>query len=135
MTSEGYSEIAIEHFDRPRNNRELEDANAIGFMTNPVCGDTLLLMLRIVDGRIEDVGWKSDGCAGSIAASSMVSELALGKSLEDAASITREAVVEALGGLPLSKLHSSVLAADALDLAIKNWREKNGPAAKGQEPS
>ena len=122
MTTEGYSEIVMEHFERPRNNRELEDANAIGFMTNPVCGDTLVLMLRIVDGRIEDIGWKSDGCAASIAASSMLSELALDKSLDEAASITREAVVEALGGLPLSKVHASVLAADALDMAIKEFK-------------
>lgn len=125
MTSEGYSEIAIDHFDRPRNNRELENADGIGYMTNPVCGDALLLMLRVEDGRIADIGWKSDGCAASIAASSMVSELALGKSVAEAQTITREAVVDALGGLPLSKLHASVLAADALDAAIKNWRGKN----------
>ena len=125
MTSEGYSEIVLEHFDRPRNNGELADANAIGFMTNPVCGDALVLMLRIVDGRIEDVAWKSDGCAASIAASSMLSELARGKSIEEAASLTREAVIEALGGLPLSKLHASVLAADALDMAIREYRKKD----------
>ncbi len=124
MTSEGYSEIVMEHFDRPRNNRELEDANAVGFMTNPVCGDTLVLMLRIVDGRIEDVGWKSDGCAASIAASSILSELAHGRSIDEAASITREAIVDALGGLPLSKLHASVLAADALDMAIGEYRKR-----------
>lgn len=136
MTSEGYSETAMEHFERPRNNRELPDANAIGFMTNPVCGDTLLLMLRIVDGWIEDVGWKSDGCAASIAASSIVSEMALGKPADEVASITREAVVDALGGLPLSKVHASVLAADALDMAIKDWRAKmEGPGARGQGPS
>ena len=124
MTSEGYSEIVMDHFERPRNNGELSDANAVGFMTNPVCGDTLLLMLRIVDGRIEDVRWKSDGCAASIAASSIVSELVRGKSLDEATSITRESVVEALGGLPLSKLHASVLAADAVDMAIRDWRER-----------
>jgi nitrogen fixation NifU-like protein len=134
MTSEGYSEIVMEHFERPRNNGDLPDANAVGFMTNPVCGDTLLLMLRIVDGRIEDVRWKSDGCAASIAASSMVSELVRGKSVDEAASITRESVVEALGGLPLSKLHASVLAADAVDMAIKDWREKEGSRVRGQGP-
>jgi nitrogen fixation NifU-like protein len=93
-------------------------------------------MLRVEDGRITDIGWKSDGCAASIAASSMVSELALGKPVDEAQSITREAVVDALGGLPLSKLHASVLAADALDAAITNWREKStGPGAKGLGPS
>jgi nitrogen fixation NifU-like protein len=132
MTSEGYSEIVMEHFEWPRNNRNLEDANAIGFMTNPVCGDTLLLMLRIDNERIVDVGWKSDGCAASIAASSIVSELALGKSIDEVTSITREAVVAALGGLPLSKVHASVLAADALDMAIKNWREKTESGVEGR---
>jgi nitrogen fixation NifU-like protein len=125
----------MEHFERPRNNRELEDASAVGFMANPVCGDTLVLMLRIVGGRIEEVGWKSDGCAASIAASSMLSELALGKSIDEAASITREAVAEALGGLPLSKLHASVLAADALDMAIKDWRANAGSRVEGRGSS
>jgi nitrogen fixation NifU-like protein len=124
MTSEGYSEIVMEHFERPRNNGELEDANAVGFMTNPVCGDTLLLMLRIVDGRIEEARWKSDGCAASIAASSLLSELVRGKSIQEAASITRETVVEALGGLPLSKLHAGVLAADALGMALEDYGQR-----------
>ena len=135
MTSEGYSETVMDHFERPRNNGELEDANAVGFMTNPVCGDTLLLMLRVAGGRIEEARWKSDGCAASIAASSLLSELARGKTIDEAASITREAVVEALGGLPLSKLHASVLAADALDLAIKDWKAKGGSRVEGRGPS
>ena len=99
MTSEGYSEIVLDHFERPRNHGELEDANAVGYMTNPVCGDTLLLMLHVRDGRIEEARWQSDGCAASIAASSLLSELVQGRSLAEAESITREAVVEALGGL------------------------------------
>lgn len=127
MTSEGYSDIVMEHFERPRNNGPLDDANAVGYMTNPVCGDTLLLMLRIRDGRIEEARWQSDGCAGSIAASSMVSELVRGATLDEAASITRERVVEELGGLPASKLHASVLAADALARALADWREKEAP--------
>jgi len=135
MTSEGYSEIVMDHFERPRNNGELEDANAVGFMTNPVCGDTLLLMLRVAGGRIEEARWQSDGCAASIAASSLLSELARGKTIDEAASITREAVVEALGGLPLSKLHASVLAADALALAIKDWRTKEGSGVEGRGSS
>ena len=128
MTSEGYSEIVMDHFERPRNNGELEDANAVGFMTNPVCGDTLLLMLRVVDGRIEEARWQSDGCAASIAASSLLSELARGMSLEEAAALTREALVEALGGLPPSKLHASVLAADALHRALEDYHHR------GQDP-
>jgi nitrogen fixation NifU-like protein len=126
VTTEGYSETVLDHFERPRNNGELDDANAVGFMTNPVCGDTLLLMLRIRDGRIEAARWKSDGCVASIAASSLLSELVQGKSVVEAESITREAIVDALGGLPLSKLHSSVLAADALHQALADWRTKEG---------
>ena len=124
MTGEGYSDIVMEHFERPRNSGALEDANAIGYMTNPVCGDTLLLMLRVADGRIEEARWQSDGCAASIAASSLLSELVRGVSIEEAQSITRERVVEELGGLPASKLHASVLAADALARALADWREK-----------
>jgi nitrogen fixation NifU-like protein len=131
MTSEGYSETVLDHFERPRNNGELDGANAVGFMTNPVCGDTLLLMLRVNDGRIEAARWQSDGCVASIAASSLLSELVQGKSIAEAESITREAIVEALGGLPLSKLHSSVLAADALHQALADWKTKEaaGPSS------
>ena len=121
---EGYSDIVMDHFERPRNNGTLEDANAVGYMTNPVCGDTLLLMLRVDGERIVDVRWQSDGCAASIAASSLLSELATGASVAEADAITREAVVEALGGLPTSKLHASVLAADALHHALANYREQ-----------
>ncbi len=121
---EGYSDIVIDHFERPRNSGTLEDANAVGYMTNPVCGDTLLLMLRVDGGRIAGVRWQSDGCAASIAASSLISELAAGASLAEAGAITREALVEALGGLPASKLHASVLAADALHHALAEYRER-----------
>ncbi|MDP3768596.1 MAG: iron-sulfur cluster assembly scaffold protein [Dehalococcoidia bacterium] len=121
---EGYSETVIDHFERPRNNGVLDDANAIGYMTNPVCGDTLLLMLRVRDGRIEEARWQSEGCAASIAASSLLSELVLDSSLEEATALTREALVEALGGLPASKLHASVLAADALQRALADHRRR-----------
>jgi nitrogen fixation NifU-like protein len=130
---EGYSETVLEHFERPRNSGELEDANGIAYMTNPVCGDALLLMLRIRDGRIEAARWKSDGCVASIAASSVLSELVAGKSIQEAQSITREAVVEALGGLPASKLHASVLAADALHRALADWREKKDAGGEERE--
>ncbi len=125
MTSEGYSDTVMDHFERPRNSGELEQPDALGYMTNPVCGDTLLLMLRIADGRIEEARWQSNGCAASIAASSLLSELVRGRSLEEAAAITREAVVEALGGLPASKLHASVLAADALHHALADYERKH----------
>ncbi len=121
---EGYSDTVMDHFERPRNNGMLDGANAIGYMTNPVCGDTLLLMLDVQDGRIEDARWQSDGCAASIAASSLLSELIKGRSLGDAGAVTREAIVEALGGLPASKLHASVLAADALHRALADYRRR-----------
>jgi nitrogen fixation NifU-like protein len=127
MTSEGYSETVLDHFERPRNNGALEQPNATGFMTNPVCGDTLLLMLRIDGGRIERAGWQSDGCAASIAASSLLSEIVTGMSLDEARSVTREFIVEALGGLPASKLHASVLAADALQRALSDYGSKQNP--------
>ena len=122
--AEGYSDTVLDHFERPRNNGALDDANAIGYMTNPVCGDTLLLMLRVRDGRIEEARWQSDGCVASIAASSLLSELLGGRSLAEADALTREAIVAALGGLPSSKLHASVLAADALQHALADYRRK-----------
>ena len=125
MGEEGYSDTVLDHFRRPRNHGALDDANGVGYMTNPVCGDTLLLMLRIEDGRIRDVRWQSDGCAASIAAGSLLSELIRGTSLDEASAITREQIVEALGGLPASKLHASVLAADALHHALADYRRKN----------
>ncbi len=128
---EGYSDTVLDHFERPRNNGALEDANAIGYMTNPVCGDTLLLMLRVDDGRIEEARWQSDGCVASIAASSLLSELVRGRSLGDAGALTREAIAEALGGLPASKLHASVLAADALHHALADYGRK--AEAEGEE--
>jgi nitrogen fixation NifU-like protein len=124
---EAYSDTVLDHFERPRNNGVLEHANAVGYMTNPVCGDTLLLMLRVEDERIEEVRWQSDGCAASIAAGSLLSELLRGQSLREADAFTREALVEALGGLPPSKLHASVLAADALHHALADYRRKQEP--------
>ena len=121
---EGYSEIVLDHFEHPRNNGVLEGANAVGYMTNPVCGDALVLMLRIENERIAEARWQSDGCAASLAASSLLTEMVQGKTISDAASITREAVVKALGGLPASKLHASVLAADALHHALADYEEK-----------
>lgn len=121
---EGYSDTVMDHFERPRNSGVLEDANGVGYMTNPVCGDTLLLMLRVEDERVADVRWQSDGCAASIAAASMLSELVRGKPLAELGALTRERIVEALGGLPSSKLHASVLAADALQRALVGYRRK-----------
>ena len=127
--SAGYSETVIDHFERPRNSGALEDANGVGYMTNPVCGDTLLVMLRIEGEQITDVRWQSSGCAASIAASSRMSELVREQPVADAEAITREAIVEALDGLPASKLHASVLAADALQHALADYRTKQKGAS------
>jgi nitrogen fixation NifU-like protein len=121
---EGYSEVVLDHFEHPRNNGVLDGANAVGYMTNPVCGDALVLMLRIEGDRIVDARWQSDGCAASIAASSLLTELVQDKTLDEASAITRESVDEALGGLPASKLHASVLAADALHHALAEYEMK-----------
>ena len=129
--TQGYSDTVLDHFERPRNNGVLDSANAVGYMTNPVCGDQLVLMLRIDGDRIEEACWQSDGCVASIAASSLLSELVRGCSLVEAESITREAVVEAMGGLPVSKLHASVLAADALQAALADYRRR---AEQNREP-
>ncbi len=129
--SQGYSETVLDHFERPRNSGVLEDANGVGYMTNPVCGDTLLLMLRIENGRITEARWQSNGCAASIAASSRMSELVLEQPVAEAEGITRETIVEALDGLPTSKLHASVLAADALQHALADYHAKQ----KGEETS
>ena len=123
---EGYSDMVLDHFEHPRNNGVLEEANAVGYMTNPVCGDALVLMLRISDNRIVEARWQSDGCAASIAASSLLTELVQDKTISDASEITRESVADALGGLPASKLHASVLAADALHHALAEYQEKRG---------
>ena len=124
---EGYSETVLDHFERPRNSGGLDGANALGYMTNPVCGDTLLLMLRVEGGRIEDARWQSDGCVASIAASSLLSDLVRGMPMEEAEALTRETIVVALGGLPASKLHASVLAVDALRHALDDFRRKQDP--------
>lgn len=130
MQQEGYSDIVLDHFERPRNSGPLDDANAVGYMTNPVCGDALLLMLRVRDGRIEEARWQSDGCVASIAASSLLSELVRGMTLADARALTREAIAEALGGLPTSKLHASVLASDALQRALADYEGRHNPEPK-----
>jgi len=121
---EGYSDIVLDHFEHPRNNGVLDHADAVGYMTNPVCGDALVLMLHIEGDRIVEARWQLDGCAASIAASSLLTELVHDKTLDEASAITRESVDKALGGLPASKLHASVLAADALHHALAEYEKK-----------
>lgn len=121
-----YSEKVMEHFKNPRNVGALEDADGIGEVGNPVCGDLMHIEIKVENDRIEDVKFKTFGCAAAIATSSMVTEMVKGKTLEEALRITNKSVAIALDGLPPVKMHCSNLAADALHEAIKNYMEKSG---------
>jgi nitrogen fixation NifU-like protein len=120
-----YSEKVLEHFKNPRNVGELEDADAEGTVGNPVCGDMMTMYIKVKDDRIEDVKFKTFGCGAAIATSSMTTELAKGKTLDEALKISRQDVADALDGLPPVKMHCSNLAADALHEAIKSYKEKS----------
>ncbi len=119
-----YSKTVMDHFNNPRNAGVIEDADGVGEVGNPVCGDMMTFYIKVKDDRLEDVKFQTFGCVAAIAVSSMVSEMAKGKKLEEALKITRQSVAEALGGLPPNKLHCSNLGADALALAIKNYQDK-----------
>jgi nitrogen fixation NifU-like protein len=119
-----YSEKVMEHFRNPRNVGEIPDADGVGTVGNPVCGDLMTVYIKVKDNRLEDVKFKTFGCGAAIATSSMITELAKGKTLEEASKITRADVAESLGGLPAQKMHCSNLAADALKAAIKDYLEK-----------
>lgn len=119
---ESYSEIILDHANHPRNQGMLEDANARGYQMNPVCGDTLALMLRITDERIDEARFLSEGCTASLATSSMITEMVTGLTLDEAMALTHEDVSEEAGGLPASKLHSAALVIGALHRAIEGYR-------------
>ncbi|MBD3205865.1 Fe-S cluster assembly scaffold protein NifU [Candidatus Bathyarchaeota archaeon] len=119
-----YSEKVLDHFKNPRNVGEMEDADSEGTVGNPVCGDMMTMYIKVKDEKIEDIKFKTFGCGAAIATSSMTTELAKGKTLDEAMNITKQEVAEALEGLPPVKMHCSNLAADALHEAIKNYREK-----------
>lgn len=122
-----YSDKVMEHFMNPRNVGEIEDADGIGEVGNPVCGDMMTFYIKVDDeGRLSDVKYKTFGCGAAIAVSSMISEMAKGKTLEEAMKITREDVARELGGLPKNKMHCSNLGADALHKAIQDYLEKKG---------
>ena len=108
----------------PRNVGEIEDADGIGEVGNPVCGDMMTFYIKVDDGRLSDVKFKTFGCGAAIAVSSMVSEMAMGKTIDEALKITREDVADQLGGLPKQKMHCSNLGADALHKAIQDYQSK-----------
>lgn len=124
-----YSEKVMEHFKNPRNVGEMENPDGTGHVGNPVCGDIMELYIKVKDNIIIDAKFKTFGCGAAIATSSMVTELVIGKSVDEALKISNHAVAEALGGLPPIKMHCSVLAEEALKSAIDDYRSKH-PAQK-----
>jgi len=119
-----YSDKVMEHFTKPRNIGEVAEPDGVGEVGNPVCGDMMKFTIKVKDNRIEDVKYLTFGCGAAIAVSSMVSEMAKGKTLEEALKITNKQVAEELGGLPGNKMHCSNLGADALHKAIEDYMEK-----------
>lgn len=124
MANVGYSKKVMEHFINPRNVGTIENPDGYGKVGNPVCGDVMEIFIKVKDDIITDIKFKTFGCGSAIATSSMVTELAKGKHVDDALKITRNDVANELDGLPSQKMHCSNLAADALQEAIKNYKEK-----------
>ena len=124
-----YSDKVMEHFSNPRNIGEIENADGVGEVGNPVCGDMMSFYIKVEDNKISDIKYKTFGCVAAIAVSSMVSEMAMGKTLAEAKTITKRSVAESLDGLPKEKLHCSNLGADALAKAIEDFENKNMAAS------
>jgi nitrogen fixation NifU-like protein len=118
-----YSEIVMDHFNNPRNAGVIEDADGVGEVGNPQCGDMMTFYIKVKDDTLVDVKFQTFGCVAAIAVSSLVSEMAKGRKLEEAKKITNKLVAETLGGLPPNKMHCSNLGAEALSLAIKNYQD------------
>ncbi len=130
-----YSDRVMDHFSNPRNVGELDNPDGVGQVGNPVCGDIMRMGISVKDGVISDVKFKTFGCGAAIATSSIVTEMAKGRTLQEALGLSNKAVAEALGGLPPAKMHCSNLAADALHLAIKDYLERNAGAGTGIDPA
>jgi len=120
-----YTEKVMDHFSNPRNVGEVENANGVGEVGNASCGDIMRISLQVENDIIQDVKFKTFGCGAAIATSSMVTEMAIGKTIDEALVLTNQTVAEALDGLPPAKMHCSNLAADALHEAIKNYRDQS----------
>ena len=137
-----YTDLVMDHFSNPRNVGEIEDADGVGQIGNPVCGDVMRISIAVADDHIKDIKFKTFGCGAAVATSSMVTELVLGKTLAEAIELPSnpqqgffdiKAVAEALGGLPANKMHCSNLAADALHLAIQDYLVNSGREAEVTE--
>ena len=125
----GYSKKVMDHFMNPRNVGSIENPDGVGRVGNPVCGDLMEVTIKVEDDILTDVKFKTFGCGSAIATASMVTELAKGKTLGEADTITRQDVADELEGLPPRKMHCSNLAADALHAAIEDYRERHGETA------
>ena len=124
-----YSEKVLDHFQHPRNVGEIPDADGVGMVGNAKCGDIMQMFIKVNDDEIiEDVKFKTFGCGAAIATSSMATELIKGKSIDEALTLSNQAVVEALDGLPTHKIHCSVLAEQAVRAAVKDYYDKKGIA-------
>ncbi len=126
-----YSEKVMDHFTNPRNVGEIEDPDGVGEEGNPVCGDMMTFHIKVKDNRLDDVKFKTFGCGAAIAVSSMVSEMAMGKTLEEALKITPRSVADELEGLPKNKFHCSNLGAQALHKAIEDYLSKKKTGGEG----
>lgn len=125
-----YNEKVMEHFNHPHNMGEMKDPDGVGSVGNPVCGDLMTVFIKVKGDRVEDISFKTFGCVSAIATSSMITELARGKTIEECLKLDRTDIAHNLGGLPPNKMHCSNLAADALHAAIKNYLIKiNSPLA------
>ena len=125
-----YSKTVMDHFRKPRNVGIIEDADGVGEIGNPLCGDMMTIYVKVNNEHIDDIKFQTFGCGSAIAVSSMITEIAKGKSLEEAKSITNKDVAEALDGLPKNKLHCSNLGADALQAAIKDYEDRKAGKSK-----
>ena len=128
-----YSEKVMDHFTNPRNVGEIEDADGIGEVGNAKCGDIMKMFLKIDNGVITDIKFKTFGCGAAVATSSMATELVKGKTVQEAMEVTNKAVMEALDGLPPVKVHCSLLAEEAIHAALWDYAEKNGIKIEGLE--
>jgi nitrogen fixation protein NifU and related proteins len=128
-----YSEKVIDHFTNPRNVGVVQDADGVGKVGNPVCGDMMEMSIKVDGDTISDVKFRTFGCGAAIATSSMASEMIIGKTLDEVLQITNRAIAEALDGLPPVKMHCSVLAADALKMALADYYRRQGNVEKAQE--
>jgi nitrogen fixation NifU-like protein len=128
-----YSDKVMDHFMNPRNVGEIEDADGIGEVGNPVCGDMMSFYIKVKDNRIDDVKYKTFGCGAAIAVSSMVSEMAKGKTLEEVRKLTPELVAKELDDLPKNKYHCSNLGAQALNKAVDDYLQKQGKEVKSKK--